>query len=221
MFAALIFDCDGVLVDSERIHVAEEIALLAELGLIYERSEYLTRFVGLGLPEFHAELARDHQAAGLGPFPTDFRSRLDARAWPRIEADLVALPGAEALARKFAGAKAVASSSATKRLARKLQLVGFSDLFAPHIYSTSQVAHSKPAPDLFLFAASRLGAPADTCLVIEDSVNGVLAAKAAGMTAFGYTGGGHADPGLGDRLLNAGARACFDHHDAISAAIYE
>ncbi|KCZ90040.1 HAD family hydrolase [Hyphomonas johnsonii] len=219
-FDALIFDCDGVLVDSEVIHVAVEIEFLAELGLAYDRETYLTRFVGLGGPDFRAALAGDYARLGKGPFPEDFGERLNARAWPRIEAELAALAGATALAGRFAGPVAVASSSATPRLHRKLDLTGLTDTFAPHIYSADQVARGKPEPDLFLFAARNISARPDACLVIEDSVNGVRAARAAGMTAFGYTGGGHADSGLAARLVEAGAAAAFASHDAIAAHLF-
>tara|TARA_R110001606_G_scaffold343375_2_gene491943 strand:- start:217 stop:897 length:681 start_codon:yes stop_codon:yes gene_type:complete len=217
---ALIFDCDGVLVDSEAIHVAVEIELLTEMGLAYEWETYLSRFVGLGVPEFHAALAEDYAALGQGPFPEDFGPRLHDRAWPRIEAELTALPGAAALAVWFDGPVAVASSSITPKLRRKLTLTGLINTFEPHIYSADQVARGKPAPDLFLFAAKQISADPATCLVIEDSVNGVKAARAAGMTAFGFTGGGHADAGLGERLVAAGAAASFQSHDAIAAHLF-
>tara|TARA_R110000787_G_scaffold8094_3_gene27061 strand:+ start:10267 stop:10947 length:681 start_codon:yes stop_codon:yes gene_type:complete len=219
-FSALIFDCDGVLVDSEAIHVAVEMDLLAEMGLAYAWETYLSRFVGLGVPEFHAALAEDYAALGQGPFPEDFGPRLHDRAWPRIEAELRALPGATELAARFHGPIAVASSSITSKLHRKLEITGLTGTFSPHIYSADQVARGKPAPDLFLFAADKIKSDPTSCLVIEDSVNGVKAARAAGMTAFGFTGGGHADAGLGERLLSAGAAASFDSHDAIAAHLF-
>ncbi|MEH6696891.1 MAG: HAD-IA family hydrolase [Hyphomonas sp.] len=219
-YEALIFDCDGVLVDSEAIHVAVEMELLREMGLAYEWDAYLSRFVGLGVPEFHAALAEDYAALGQGPFPDDFGSRLHGRAWPRIESELTALPGAAALAGRFEGPCAVASSSITPKLRRKLALTGLSNTFAPHIYSADQVTRGKPAPDLFLFAADRIKTDPATCLVLEDSVHGVTSALAAGMTAFGFTGGGHADSGLSARLLAAGATATFPSHAAIMAHLF-
>ena len=219
-FSALIFDCDGVLVDSEAIHVAVEMELLREMGLAYEWEAYLSRFVGLGVPEFHATLAEDYAKLGQGPFPDDFGPRLHDRAWPRIESELTALPGAADLAARLEGPIAVASSSIMPKLHRKLALTGLSDTFAPHIYSADQVARGKPAPDLFIFAADKIKSDPATCLVIEDSVHGVTAALAAGMTAFGFTGGGHADSGLGARLLAAGATATFPSHDAIAAHLF-
>jgi len=81
------------------------------------------------------------------------------------------------------------------------------------------VTNGKPAPDLFLHAAEQISARPDKCVVLEDSVNGVTAARAAGMTAWGFTGGGHADAGLGDRLRAAGAQDVFASHAEISAAL--
>ena len=95
--------------------------------------------------------------------------------------------------------------------------MGLWDHFAPHVYSADHVAEAKPAPDLFLHAAAALGiAPAD-CLVIEDSVNGVLGARAAGMTVWGFLGGGHIHDGMGPRLAQAGAqRIVADWSEAIA-----
>ena len=90
-------------------------------------------------------------------------------------------------------------------LERKLKRTGLWEHFAPHVYSADHVANAKPAPDLFLHAAAALEIEPGACLVLEDSVNGVMAAKAAGMTVWGFLGGGHAHDGLGQRLLVAGA----------------
>ena len=90
-------------------------------------------------------------------------------------------------------------------LERKLKRTGLWEHFAPHVYSADHVVHAKPAPDLFLHAAAALQVPPADCVVLEDSVNGVIAARAAGMTVWGFLGGGHAHDGLGERLLAAGA----------------
>lgn len=103
-----------------------------------------------------------------------------------------------------------------RKLHAKLERVGLLHHFAPHVYSAEQVRYSKPAPDLFLFTAEQLGVRPERCLVIEDSINGVRAARAGGMRVFGYTGGGHADSELSERLRAAGADACFDDHGTIA-----
>lgn len=202
---AIIFDNDGVLVDSEVIHVAVERELLAEFGLRYEDEVYNSRFVGLSPPDFLAALDADHRDAHNAPLPSHFLAELKRRAWPRIEADLRAMPGAAELLRKVETPYAVASSAAFERLKIKLTITDLIHFFGDHIYSSEHVARGKPAPDLFLHAASKLQIAPERCLVIEDSVHGVMAARAAGMSVIGFTGGGHSDKGMATRLRGAGA----------------
>lgn len=209
---AIIFDNDGVLVDSEVIHVQVERELLAEIGLDYSYEDYMSRFVGMPTPAFLTALAADHEARMGAPFPDDFHDRLKARVWPRIDAELQPLPGIQNLLEAFAGPTAVASSAHLFRLRHKLTLTQMLDWFEPHIYSADMVEHGKPAPDLFLYAAAQLGIAPEHCLVIEDSVNGVKAGRAAGMQVIGFTGGGHADAGLSARLEAAGAHAAVAGH---------
>nr|WP_321511483.1 HAD-IA family hydrolase [uncultured Hyphomonas sp.] len=217
-FDALIFDCDGVLVDSEVIAIQCEREILASWGLDYAFETFVQRFVGLHNRDFHNAIAADAQVAGLA-LPDDFRTALHANHWKRFEAELKAIDGVLEAAAAFTGLHAVASSSEADKLVRKLELTGLHETFAPHVYSSDLVANGKPAPDLFLLAADRIGARPDTCLVIEDSVNGVKAALAAGMTAWGFTGGGHADAGLAGRLTDAGAHGVFASHRDVAAAL--
>jgi HAD superfamily hydrolase (TIGR01509 family) len=217
-FDALIFDCDGVLVDSEVIAIQCEREILASWGLDYALETFVQRFVGLHNRDFHNAIAADAQAAGLA-LPDDFRTALHANHWKRFEAELKAIDGVLEVAAAFTGLQAVASSSEADKLVRKLELADLHETFAPHVYSSDLVANGKPAPDLFLLAADRIGARPDTCLVIEDSVNGVKAALAAGMTAWGFTGGGHADAGLAGRLTEAGAHGVFASHRDVAAAL--
>ena len=214
-FDAIIFDNDGVLVDSERIHVAVELELLKELGLDYSYGEYLSRFVGLSTPDFHAALSHDFEAKYDKPFPDTFSDDLHKRVWPRMEAELEPLPGISDLVERAGKPVAVASSASADRLNRKLVLTNLHDLFDPHIYSSQRVQNGKPAPDLFLFAAAQLGIPPQRCAVIEDSVNGVRAGRAAGMIVVGFIGGGHADERLGERLRDAGAHLISARHDTL------
>ncbi|WP_375209938.1 HAD family hydrolase [Hyphomonas jannaschiana] len=217
-FEALIFDCDGVLVDSEVIAIQCEREILAGWGLDYAFETFVQRFIGLHNRDFHNAIAADAQAAGLA-LPDDFRTALHANHWKRFEAELKAIAGVMDVVTAFPGLQAVASSSEADKLVRKLELTGLHETFAPHVYSSDLVANGKPAPDLFLLAADRIGVRPDTCLVIEDSVNGVKAARAAGMTAWGFTGGGHADAGLAGRLTEAGAHGVFASHRDIAAAL--
>lgn len=206
MFKAVLFDCDGVLVDSEVLALEVELKLLAEHGLTFAHEDYVTRFMGLSYEKFHAVM-HDEAMARLGaPLPVSFRDTLATRLRQTMIARLTAIAGAVDAVAATRLPKSVASSSTKEGLERKLRQVGLWQQFDPHVYSAEHVTHAKPAPDLFLYASARLGiAPAD-CLVIEDSINGVKAGIAAGMTVWGFLGGGHADAGLGERLKVAGAQ---------------
>ncbi|MGE6696135.1 HAD family hydrolase [Hyphomonas sp. NPDC076900] len=217
-FSALIFDCDGVLVDSEAIAIQAERELLAGWGLDYDFQAFVSRFVGLHNRDFYAALASDAEALGLA-LPEGFGPALQANNWKRYETELTAIEGVASVTEAFGGALAVASSSEADKLVRKLQIAGLHDLFVPHIYSSDLVTHGKPAPDLFLLTADKLNAAPEACLVIEDSINGIKAARAAGMTAWGFTGGGHADAGLAQRLAEAGAHGVFSSHREIASAL--
>ncbi|KJS23896.1 MAG: hypothetical protein VR75_17440 [Hyphomonadaceae bacterium BRH_c29] len=217
-FEALIFDCDGVLVDSEVIAIQCERDMLAQWGLEYDFQTFVSRFVGLHNRDFHIALASDAKAAGL-TLPEDFGYLLHANNWVRYEAELTAIDGVMDVVAAFPGRQAVASSSEADKLVRKLEITGLHDTFAPYVYSSDLVANGKPAPDLFLLAAERIGARPEACVVVEDSVNGVKAALAAGMTAWGFTGGGHADAGLAGRLAEAGAHDVFASHRDIAEAL--
>ncbi|MEX3007382.1 HAD family hydrolase [Hoeflea sp. TYP-13] len=206
-FSAIIFDCDGVLVDSEKIFLAVEREHLERIGLSYDRAEYQRRFMGLKTADYLSELGNDHIAKTGRALPADFAGKLKAECLERLQTELELIDGVETLLEHHEGAKAVASSSALDALHMKLEITGIHRRFHPHIYSGEEVENGKPAPDLFLMAAHRLGVEPAGCLVIEDSENGVIAGAAAGMTVWGFTGGGHADDGLKQRLHGAGAHA--------------
>lgn len=206
-FDAIIFDCDGVLVDSEVLAIKGERAALGDLGLHYTPEEYVRRFVGLHDSLFFDHLRADYLAAHEFPAPEYFEERvLDGRR--REMAGLAIVKDADlalTAARERVGRIAVASSSRAHFLTGKLRRMGLYELAAPHIYSADLVAHGKPAPDIFFYAAERLGVSPSRCLVLEDSINGVKAGLAARMTVWGFTGGGHCFDGYGERLAEAGA----------------
>jgi len=218
---AIIFDCDGVLIDSEVIHVSEERRLLGEIGLDFDDDDYSARFMGLGHKEFLGALNVESMARTGRPLPDTFSSTLDARAHARMETELAPIAGIDAILEAWTRPKAVASSARLPKLRMKLSLTALDTHFGPHIYSADQVAASKPAPDLFLFAAQQISVPPTECLVIEDSVNGVRAGVAAGMTVFGFTGGGHVSDAHGDALWAAGAVEVYDGHDALAPALVQ
>ncbi|WP_153771449.1 HAD family phosphatase [Labrenzia sp. CE80] len=205
----IIFDCDGVLINSEVIYHAVEMEFLGQIGLTYEPITYRTRFTGLHGRDFMAAIKADYAALAKGPFPNDFQERMTAEMYRRMETELTSVAGIHSFLELHKGPRAVASSSGLKGLKRKLQITELAEHFDNHIYSGDLVEHGKPAPDLFLMAADRIGQPPAECVVLEDSINGVKAGVAAGMTVWGFVGAGHADDGLANRLTDAGA------HDVI------
>jgi HAD superfamily hydrolase (TIGR01509 family) len=216
---AVLFDCDGVLVDSEVIAMEIERAHLDAIGLRYGIQEYAERFIGLSDNATRLAVQSDYERRLGKPFPPDFFTVMKAAYRARLATHLLAVPGAAQTLCDWAGPKAIASSSALAQLETKLRLTHLWDLIAPHVYSAEQVAAGKPAPDIFLFAAQQIGQVPQACLVIEDSLNGVLAGVAAGMRVWAFTGGGHADAGLAARLMELGAEQSFASHAALSTAL--
>ncbi|MEM6463906.1 MAG: HAD-IA family hydrolase [Pseudomonadota bacterium] len=216
-FSAIIFDCDGVLVDSEKIYLEVEREHLARVGLAYDDTEYRRRFMGLKSADYIAELDRDHREMNGAGLPQDFAENLKASSIARLKVELCAVDGAEALVKGYGGAKAIATSSAPDMLSLKMEITGLGRHFEPHIYWGDLVERGKPAPDLFLLAASKLGVEPSDCLVVEDSENGVRGGIAAGMTVWGFTGGSHADDGLEKRLSAAGAHAVMASYDQMQS----
>lgn len=186
-FDLVIFDCDGVLVDSERLSIGLDEELLASLGWPLTQAEIVDRFVGRTDAAMRAEI-EGHLGRDIGPEWAAFGERY-LRAFAR---DLRPVAGVAAAidAIQAAGyATCVASSGGHEKIRRNLGLTGLEDRFGERIFSGEDVVHGKPAPDLFQLAASTLQVDPGRCAVIEDSRHGVDAARAAGMWAFAYAGG--------------------------------
>jgi HAD superfamily hydrolase (TIGR01509 family) len=181
----VIFDCDGVLVDSEPIAVRIDVEMFAELGLTVSEQEVIERLVGRS-PEVLVQAVEEQ----LGHSPPDgWEERGERRLRRAFEAELEPVDGIREALASISLPVCVASSSPPERLRFKLELTGLYERFAGRIFSATEVANGKPAPDLFLHAARQMGvAPAD-CIVVEDSRYGVQAARAAGMDVLGYAGG--------------------------------
>jgi beta-phosphoglucomutase-like phosphatase (HAD superfamily) len=205
MFDAVIFDCDGVLVDSETLALEIELEELAGLGLVYEREACVARFMGMNNNDFYAELDADRRALMGEPLPAEFRHAQRERMIAACRERLIEVPGAGRAVGAWRGLKAVASSSGSSLLRLKLQTTGLWGHFHPHVYGGDMVERGKPAPDLFLMAANGLGVDPGRCLVIEDTANGVRGACAAGATVWGFLGGGHMGQADAERLIAAGA----------------
>jgi HAD superfamily hydrolase (TIGR01509 family) len=167
--------------------------------------DFIARFMGMSDKAFYAALGEDSLAQLKCALPEDFQARVNAGKRAISEKSLTAIAGIEHAIEALRCPMAVASSSRAYQLDYKLRRTGLWDRFAPHIYSADDVTHAKPAPDLFLHAASALGVAPRDCLVIEDSVNGVKAGLAAGMRVWGFAGGGHMDGAASERLMHAGA----------------
>lgn len=201
----MLFDCDGVLVDSEILAHEIETAVLDSIGLHYDRHDFTERFMGMSDAAFFAALEADGRARLGRSIIAEIRPRMDDGLRQAVQDRLSEVPGALRAVSTVRHAKAVASSSTLHRLGVKLRKTGLWEPFAPHVYSAEHVTHAKPAPDLFLHAAAALATAPAQCLVIEDSVNGVVAGRAAGMRVWGFAGGGHMTDRLTARLSAAGA----------------
>jgi HAD superfamily hydrolase (TIGR01509 family) len=201
----IIFDCDGVLVDSEIVSFKVEAEMFAEIGIGLTAHDLLTRFLGTSSASMFAIIEQENDIK----LPSDFAERAARRTLEAFDRTLKPIPGIADLLAQLPGRKCVASSSESPRIRHSLSLAGILHHFEPHIFSATQVKHGKPAPDLFLLAAERMSAPPTRCLVIEDSVAGVTAARAADMTVLGFTGGSHCLDGHAEKLRQAGAGEVF------------
>jgi HAD superfamily hydrolase (TIGR01509 family) len=181
----VIFDCDGVLVDSEPIAVRTHARVLGELGWPITEQEVIERFVGRSTASIN-ELIQARLGAELTGEADRRFARLHAEA---VDAGLRAVDGITDALAGISLPVCVASSGSHDKMRHTLGRTGLYEHFAGRIFSATEVARGKPAPDLFLHAADRLGARPARCVVVEDSRYGVQAARAAGMRAFGYAGG--------------------------------
>jgi HAD superfamily hydrolase (TIGR01509 family) len=205
MPALVIFDCDGVLIDSEVIACEAVAAVLQEFGYDLGAEAVSARFAGYQ----DSKIAEELVAEGGPSLPRDFAARCAAQAMAEFPGRLTALTGVRDLLQTLTVPFCVASNSGRERLRCGLEVAGLLSFFPDHIrFSAQDVARPKPAPDLHLLAAKSMGAaPADS-LVIEDSPGGVTAAKAAGMRVIGFCGAAHLEPGHEKTLSVHGADAC-------------
>ena len=202
----VIFDCDGVLVDSEVIALGVMRRRLNEAGVRLTDQETRERFLGRRL---------DSSLHGIetelgGALPENFRDDFSREILCAFGRELKGVDGVRQAIEGLRARVCVASSSGHERLRLSLRVAGYETMFAPNIFSAAEVAEGKPSPDLFLHAARAMGAAPKGCLVIEDSVAGVVAARAAGMAVFGFIGASHfSPPDEGAHLTAAGAELLF------------
>lgn len=208
-----IFDCDGVLVDSEIIACRVESEELATLGIVISPDEFAGRFIGSTTKTILDILSAEFEI----PIPPSFRDHLSACVDHALAAELQPIPGIHALLEALAGPVCVVSNSSFTRVQKSLRTTRLFDRFSPHLFSgANHVERPKPAPDIYLHAAGIMNVDPADCLVIEDTGTGVTAAVAAGMPVIGFTGGSHSTPGHGDRLLAAGASTTVETMTALA-----
>ncbi|OGI68652.1 MAG: haloacid dehalogenase [Candidatus Muproteobacteria bacterium RBG_16_60_9] len=185
MIELVIFDCDGVLVDSERLAIKIDIAVLARLGWPLTEAEVIERFVGVSDAHFRRAI-ESHLGRAL---PDDWDAEFHPLYRNAFMKELRPVEGIVDALDRISLPTCVASSGAHEKMRFTLGLTGLYDKFHGRIFSATEVPQGKPAPDLFLYAAERMGVSPGACAVVEDSATGVAAARAAGMSVFAYAGG--------------------------------
>lgn len=183
----VIFDCDGVLIDSEIISAQMLVQSLATMGVQIDLAYVAQHFLGRSYPTVMAQIRREFGLDLPGDFEDQYRTRLLAA----FAEGLRIMPGVREVIARLGRPYCVATSSSPKRVEHSLQLVGLDHLLGQGLFTSTMVARGKPAPDLFLHAAQQMGVEPARCLVIEDSLNGVRAGLAAGMVVWRFMGGSH------------------------------
>ncbi len=204
----VIFDCDGVLVDSEPLSMRVDVQILAENGISMSEDEAHRRFVGKTFAAMLEELRREFSVS----FPADASEQKDLRLLKLYETDLRAVDGVESALEALGPQQfSIASNSPYERVETALRLTHLTRFFGNRITTFEDVARGKPEPDVFIAAARRAGYAPEDCIVIEDSVTGVIAAHRAGCHVLGFTGTHPHPEEQGPKLLKAGAARVFRH----------
>jgi HAD superfamily hydrolase (TIGR01509 family) len=202
-FGAIIFDFDGVLLESEFEGNRMLAELLTDLGHRTTTEEAIRYYVGLSGPQFLAAI----EAQIGGPLPPEFRERRMEQSVTALREGVRSVVGAVDFVHALPPdlPRAVASSSSTRWLSGHLRHLGLADAFGRHVYSGREhVERGKPEPDLYLHAAQQIGVPIERAVILEDSEIGVTGALASGATVIGFAGGSHCFDGHGDRLRALG-----------------
>jgi len=199
----VIFDCDGVLVDSEIIAARVEAELLTDAGFPIEAEELAERYAGLTFKDIMLLIEKESEI----PFQASLIEKAEKLVDKRLAVEVRAIDGAREAVARTPYPRCICSNSSNARLEMMLTKTGILPLFSGHLFSAIDVAGvlPKPAPDIFLHAAKEMKADPANTFVIEDSVHGVHGARAAGMRVIGFTGAAHSWPGHADRLTEAGA----------------
>lgn len=199
----VIFDCDGVLVDSEIVAARVEAEMITAAGYEIAADEIMERYAGLTFRDILLRIEAEAQV----PFQATLIDQVEAATDRRLRTELRAIDGAGQAVAATPPPRCICSNSSPERLSAMLGKTGLLPLFGDNVFSALAIPtrRTKPAPDVFLFAAERMSADPAKTFVIEDSVHGIAGAKAAGMRVIGFTGAGHSYAGHADRLTDAGA----------------
>lgn len=213
----IIFDCDGVLVDSEFLGIKLAISLLSQHGAELSLNEFTAGYSGLAWNDL-IEKVRVEKGVAV---PEEIHQQFYPQLLASFAADLRRIEGTLEVISQIDTAKCICSNSSVEHVEYVLSLTGLKPLFEKDIFSAADLGagRAKPQPDIFLHAAERLRATPANTLVIEDSAHGVMAAKAAGMFVVGFTGGAHADASHQQRLLSAGADRVINAMSQLPAEI--
>lgn len=195
----VIFDCDGVLIDSEIISARMLVAELSRLGLDIDLAYVERNFLGRSYPVVMETIRREF---GLD-LPLDFEAQYREALLAAFQTELKIVPHVRDVLTRIGVPFCVATSSSPRRVEMSMALVGLAPLVADRVFTSTLVARGKPAPDLFLYAAEKMGARPDRTLVIEDSLTGIRAGLAAGMTVWRFVGGSHLGPATAEEPEDA------------------
>ena len=202
----IIFDFDGVVVDSEHLSSAVHAETLQQVGMPLSPEDFGNQFTGLDFGSMMDKLAQDYGRDKA----ERFAATIEANYADRMQAELQLMPHMLSFLQTTKLAFCIASNSKMARLINNQQATDIADIFSGKTYSADMVKHPKPAPDLFQHAAQQMGFEPAACLVIEDGAHGIKAANAAGIRSIGFTGGSHCKDGHAKRLANAGALHVFN-----------
>jgi HAD superfamily hydrolase (TIGR01509 family) len=216
-FDLIIFDCDGVLVDSEIIAAEVESALLTEAGYPISSEEMAERFAGLTWKNILLQVEKEASI----PLSASLLDKSEKLLDLRLEQDVKAIAGVELAVSRLDLKRCICSNSSSNRLDMMLGKVGLKQLFAPHIFSAKDLGpdRAKPKPDVFLHGAEKMGISPSRTVVVEDSVHGIHAARAAGMRVIGFTGASHTYSSHADRLTDAGAETVISRMNDLPGVV--
>lgn len=215
--SAIIFDCDGVLVDSEFIASQVSLRMLEPYGVAMTAKDYARLFAGKVEEDIIGVIKKEYNIN----LPEDYVPKLKLAIEHALDNELQPIPGVKETLSNIQKKVGVASNSRLVRVIHSLKIADLSDIFEKNLFAAEMVAQPKPHPDVYLLAAEKLHADPSECLVVEDSVTGVTAAAAAGMHVIGFLGASHIYEGHGQKLMQAGAFTTAEDMEMLNALLQQ